>query len=104
MFIKIGGEDLLGILLELIGSIGTLIFSSMKDVTEEEIKKNIEFLKRYEWFQKYLEDNEYRKLIFGNDDARFCIGKLNIDKMHKVSYQNKWEVRIKKSLIKILYP
>ena len=85
---------MLGALLELIGSIGTFIISSVKDVTEEEIEKNIKFLNKYEWFQSYLENEEHRKLINENDDVRFVIGKMNIEKMKKDSYRNKSKKKI----------
>ena len=80
--------------MELIGSIGTLIFSSMKDITDEEIEKNIKFLNKYEWFQSYLDNEEYRKLINENDDVRFIIGKINIEKMKRTSYRNKSKKKI----------
>lgn len=84
----------MGILIELIGSIGTLIFSSMKDVTEEEINKNIEFLKQYKWFQAYIDNVQYNKLINENDKVRQLIGKINIEKMWRNSYQNKYRKKL----------
>ena len=84
----------MGALLELIGSIGTLFFSSMKDVTDEEIEKNIKFLNKYDWFQSYLDNEEYRKLINENEDVRFIIGKINIEKMKRNSYRNKYKKKI----------
>ena len=99
MFINKGG-DLLGILLELIGSIGTLIFSSMKDVTKEEINKNIEFLKQYKWFQAYIENVQCNKLINENDKVRHIIGKINIEKMWRNSYQNKYRKKLEMMLQK----
>lgn len=80
--------------MELIGSIGTLIFSSKKDITEEEIEKNIKFLNKYDWFQSYLDNEEHRKLINENDDVRFVIGKMNIEKMKKESYRNNYKQKI----------
>ena len=84
----------MGLLIELIGSIGTLIFSSMKDVTEEEINKNIEFLKQYKWFQAYIDNVQYKKLINENDKVRQLIGKINIEKMWRNSYQNKYRKKL----------
>ena len=84
----------MGALLELIGSIGTLFISSMKDVTDEEIEKNIKFLNKYEWFQSYLDNEEHRKLINENEDVRFIIGKINIEKMKRNSYRNKSKKKI----------
>jgi hypothetical protein len=91
---------ILGTLIDLIGSIGTLIFSFMKDITDEEINKNIEFLKRYDWFKELLENNEYKKLINDNDNVRYVIGKINIEKMKKITYQNKYRKKIKFKLQK----
>ncbi|MDW0118573.1 hypothetical protein QTL97_16730 [Sporosarcina thermotolerans] len=85
----------MGILLELIGSIGTLIFSSMKDVTEEEINKNIGFLEQYEWFQAFIDDVHTNKLILENDKVRHVIGKIDIEKMWKNSYRNKFRKKLK---------
>ncbi|NEU29245.1 hypothetical protein GN156_00405 [bacterium LRH843] len=90
----------MGTLLELLGSIGTLIISFMKDISEEKIDKNIKFLKRYEWFQEYFGNEQYKKLITENDDVRYIIGKLNTDKMEKVSYQKKYKKKIAKLLLK----
>ena len=93
---------MLGAILELIGSIGTVFISSMKDVTEEEIEKNIKFLRRYEWFQSYFINEEYRKLIAERDDVRFIIGKINIEKMKRNSYQNKYKKKLEVILQKSL--
>ncbi|MCZ2258143.1 hypothetical protein [Sporosarcina sp. G11-34] len=90
----------MGVLLELIGSMGTLIFSSMKDVTEGEINKNIEFLKKYEWFQAYIDNVQRNKLIKENDQVRHVIGKINIEKMWRNSYQNKYRKKLEVMLQK----
>ena len=66
----------------------------MKDVTDEEIEKNIKFLNKYEWFQSYLDNEEHRKLINENEDVRFIIGKINIEKMKRNSYRNKYKKKI----------
>lgn len=88
----------MGILLELIGSLGTLLFSFTKDITEEEIEQNIEFLKKYKWFQKLLDDNKYKKLIKEDLDVCYVIGKFNRDKMGSSSYHNKYKQKIIKVL------
>ena len=97
----IGGETL-GALLELIGSIGTLFTSFMKDVTDEEIEKNIKFLNKYEWFQSYFDNEEHKKLISEDDDVRFIIGKINIKKMKRNSYRNKTKKKLEVILQKNL--
>ena len=91
----------MGTLFELLGSIGTLFFSSTKDVTEEEIEKNIKFLKEYQWFQNYLNDVQFEYLIKEHKDVRYIIGNLNIEKMkNKIGYHKKHQMKIHKSLLK----
>ena len=81
----------MGTLFELLGSIGTLFLSSTKDVTEEEIEKNIKLLKEYQWFQNYLKDVKFGNLIKDHKDVRYTIGKLNFEKMkNKVGYHKKY--------------
>ena len=91
----------MGILFEFFSSIATILFSFTKDVTEEEIEKNITFLKEYKWFQKYFNDAKYEKLIKEDPDVRYIIGKFNIEKMkNKTSYYNKYQKKIQKALLK----
>lgn len=90
----------LGALLELFGSIGTILFTLTKDVTEEEIEKNINFLKEYQWFQKYLDNGQPENLIMNDKDVRFVIGKLNSEKMKKNTYYKKQQKKIQKVLLK----
>jgi len=71
----------LGTLLELLGSISTIIFSFIKAATEEEIEENIKFLKEYHWFQNYLDYDTFNKLIIEHDDVRRVIGNANTNKM-----------------------
>ncbi|WP_188455756.1 hypothetical protein [Virgibacillus oceani] len=46
-------DSIINAILNLIGSISTMIFASFKDITEEEIEKNIEYLNQEKWFQVY---------------------------------------------------
>ena len=90
----------MGTLFELLGSIGTLFFSSTKDVTEEEIEEVQKFLKEYLWFQNYLNDVKFGNLIKEHKDVRYLIGKFNIEKMkNKVGYHKKYQKKIHKSLL-----
>ena len=90
----------MGALFELLGSIGTLFFSFTKDVTEEEIEKNIKFLKEYQWFQNYLNDVKFRNLIEDHKDVRYIIGKFNIEKMkNRDGYHKKYQKKIHKVLL-----
>lgn len=72
----------------------------MKDITKKEIDKNIKFLHKYQWFQEYLDNENYMKLIYENDDIRHIIGKLNIDRMGNNFYQNRKRKKIYKALQK----
>ncbi|MEH7126138.1 hypothetical protein V7127_23275 [Bacillus sp. JJ1773] len=90
----------MGTFLELLGAIGQIAFSFMKEVTEEEIEKNITYLKRYEWFDYYLNNDTYKELIDKNREVRYAIGKCNIAKMKKNKYNLFVEKRIKKVLLK----
>ncbi|GAQ17582.1 hypothetical protein OPHB3_1507 [Oceanobacillus picturae] len=67
--------------LSLLGNIATMIFFSFKDITEEDIKKNIEYLKQYKWFQEFLNNEKYSKLVNDNADVRKVIGSINTQKM-----------------------
>ncbi|MCG7345489.1 hypothetical protein MHZ92_15230 [Sporosarcina sp. ACRSL] len=90
----------MGTLLELLGSLGTILFSFTKDVTEEEIEKNIKSLKEYEWFQNYFIDDKYEQLIKEDKDVRYVIGKLNVEKMkNNAGYHKKYQKKIHKVLL-----
>ena len=89
----------MGTFLELLGAIGQIALSFMKEVTEEEIEKNINYLKRYEWFDNYLNNDTYKELINKNTEVRYAIGKCNIAKMNKNKYNLLVEKRIKKVLL-----
>lgn len=69
------------------------------DVTEEDIGKNIEVLKKYEWFQKYLKNDTFKKLIIYDRDVRDVIGEFNSHKIIKDSYHYKCEKRLRKVLL-----
>ena len=89
----------MGALFELLGSIGTLLLPFIKEVTEEEVDKNIQFLKQYQWFIKHLNDDKYKELVNKDVDVRYVIGKFNRNKMKKISYHNKYQKKINKILL-----
>ena len=90
----------MGTLFELLGSIGTLFSSFTKDVTEEEIEKNIKFFTEYQSFQNYLNDVEFGNLIKNHKDVRYIIGKFNIEKMeNRVGYHKKYQKKIHEVLL-----
>jgi hypothetical protein len=90
----------LGALFDLLGSLGTLFLSFTKDVTEEEIAKNIKFLQEYEWFQEYLNDIKFENLISEHKDVRYVIGKFDTEKMRKnTEYRIKYQKKIQKVIL-----
>ena len=89
----------MGSLFELLGSIGTLLLPFIKEVTEEEVDKNIQFLKQYQWFINHLNDDKYKELVNKDEDVRYVIGKFNRNKMKKISYHNKYQKKINKILL-----
>ncbi|OMP68454.1 hypothetical protein [Domibacillus epiphyticus] len=84
---------------ELLGLVGEIFFWFLKEVDEEEIEKNINYLKRYEWFDNYLNNDTYKELINKNIEVRYVIGKCNVDKMNKKNYNRLVEKKIKKVLL-----
>ena len=89
----------MGALFELLGSIGTFLLPFIKEVTEEEVDKNIQFLKQYQWFINLLNDDKYKELVNKDEDVRYVIGKFNRNKMKKISYHNKYQKKINKILL-----
>jgi len=87
-------------ILSLIRSISTIIFFSFKDITNEEIEKNISFLKKKKWFQKFLDNKEYSRLIQNNTVVRKTIGSINLKKMVKPNYNKRQQKRLKRALEK----
>lgn len=89
-------------IIEFISNISVVIFSFLKEVTEDEIEKNIAYLKQEEWFQEYLSCNRYRELIFNNSKVRHIIGTFNLEKMSKMRYHRKYQNRIVTAMVKSL--
>jgi Na+-translocating ferredoxin:NAD+ oxidoreductase RnfG subunit len=89
-----------GSLLELFGSISTIIFSFIKEATEEEIDENIKFLTEYKWFQDYLDNETFGRLIKEHEDVRRVIGNVNSNKLKTNSrYYKKAQKKIHNVLL-----
>jgi hypothetical protein len=71
-------------------------------VNEEDIGRNLKHLRKYQWFQNYLNDEKYRELIIHNKDVRQAIGKFKSNKLEKDSYNMKCQKRLHKVLLKKL--
>lgn len=68
-------------------------------VNEEDIGRNLNHLKKHHWFQKYLNDEAYRKLIIHDKDVRKVIGKFDSNKLSRDSNQRKYQKRLQKVLM-----
>ncbi|AIF44205.1 hypothetical protein [Virgibacillus sp. SK37] len=68
-----------------------ILFESyeFKKVTEEEIEKNIQELKKKQWFQDLLKEGEIRNLIIHNAEVRKKIGKIKTHKLDHPFYEEK---------------
>ena len=63
-------------------------------VDEEDIGKNINDLKKYQWFKNLLSDEEYRDLIIHDNDVRKTIGKFSNDKLNKRFFKTKYQRKL----------
>ncbi len=70
-------------------------------VDEEDIGRNMEQLKKYKWFQKYLKDEKTRNLLIHNQKVRETVGKFKTKLMAGVSYNRKCERKLGKVLKEI---
>ncbi|MFD2043758.1 hypothetical protein ACFSTA_06660 [Ornithinibacillus salinisoli] len=91
----------IGILFELLSVIVDL--SLLKEVREEDIEKNINQLKKHSWFQDYLKNEQYRSLIFHDQEVRHTIGRLKTKKFEKFGYHEKCHEKLDKVIWKKLY-
>lgn len=89
----------MGIILDLLN---LAVYIPFLKVDEEDIGRNLKHLKKYQWFQNYLNDEKYRELIIHNKDVRQVIGKFKSDKLEKDSYNMKCQKRLHKMLLKKL--
>ncbi len=87
----------MGILLDLLN---LAVYTPFLNVDEEDIGRNMKYLKKYHWFRSYLEDEKYREIIIHHKEVRQCIGKFNRDQLHKSSYQKKCQRKLYKVLQK----
>jgi hypothetical protein len=74
------------------------LFPYRKIVTGEHVGENLKLLKKHQWFNDYLKDEKYKKLIVHNEHVRQTIGRFNTNKLGRESYL----VKCKKKLNQVL--
>ena len=75
-----------------------LFIPSLLAVSEEEIGKNINRLKKHKWFQELLDNKEYKQLITLDKDVRKIIGKFNDKQIDKKFSQIKYRKKLQNIL------
>lgn len=81
--------------------VGVMIdFHFFKQVTEEDINRNITKLKQYSWFQDLLQNAEYREWITSNKKVRHTIGKFKTKNLDKDWYNARCEEKLMRVLRK----
>lgn len=65
---------------------------------EEDIGRNVNQLKKYDWFQNLLQNAEQRVLVIHNQKVRQTIGRLNTSKIERMAYNEKSRRKINRAL------
>lgn len=65
-------------------------------VTEDQIGENFRFLKKQQWFQPYLVDDQARHLIINDAKVRNLIGQCRIKRMNGSFYEQRYENRFRR--------
>lgn len=65
---------------------------------EEDIGRNITELKKYQWFQNLLNNEEYKKIIVQDNYVRKTIGKLNTKKLKNKKSNSSYQKKIENML------
>jgi len=69
-------------------------------IDEEDIEKNIKQLKKHQWFQNLLSNEEYRYLIIHDNYVRKTIGKFNSDTFDKSFFKTRYQTKLQNILQK----
>lgn len=77
-----------------------ILYLSFLKVREEDIEKNLRYLKKYTWFQNYLQDRTYKALIIYDPHVRKVIGKFKSKKFTSDSYQIRCQRKLHNILVK----
>lgn len=78
--------------------VSVITLSLFKDVSDREVRKNIEALRQKIWFQLYWNDDQSRQLIETDGQLQKVIGCMNRDKLSKDRYEA-WQ---RKKLVTLL--
>ena len=89
------GRIKMSILLDLLNLAAYLPFLK---TSEEDISRNINTLKRYEWFKKYYQSEQYTELIIHDPKVRTKIGSFNTKRLTNLKYQAFYQNKINKIL------
>lgn len=82
----------------LLDTLNLFIYLPFFKPSEEEIVRNINELKKYEWFKNLYKDEKNAYLIINDLKVRQTIGRFNIKKMSKDSYQKYYQKKLNKIL------
>ena len=86
-----------GVYVKMILNLLSLISFSpfVTDVTEKEIGKNMDKVKKQSWFQPYLQQEPFRYLVIHDPSVREAIGSFRYSKLDIPSYQKKCEDKLR---------
>ncbi|MBK3496539.1 hypothetical protein JFL43_17075 [Viridibacillus sp. YIM B01967] len=84
----------------ILDALNLIIYLPFLKPDEEDISKNIEALKKHNWYIALLEDGELKELIVHDKDVRQIIGRFNYEKLSRQSYQIKCERKLEDVLKK----
>lgn len=62
--------------------------------TEEDIAKNVNKLKKYQWFQDFLSNKEYKELITHDAKVRRVIGRMNSNRIDVKFFCHRYQKKL----------
>lgn len=66
--------------------------------TEEDIVKNINKLKKHQWFQNILSNKEYREIIINDAKVRRAIGRMNSNRIDMKFFRHRYYKKLQTAL------
>ncbi|NBJ70992.1 MULTISPECIES: hypothetical protein [Clostridia] len=67
-----------------------MFFQNDRRIAEEDIEKNIRYLRQQSWFHNYLDNPLFRKIIIYDTEVRQLIGKQKYKKLHRPLYTERF--------------